>query len=132
MPHLSDSMFLFMGQLIRKGSAATKNHLMLNFLSLPIVDFGNVVGESSAEKRRFEAEKLVDAFTEFGFAMVQGSVLQNSVSDEKVFEQIFICILLVLRFDADFHLAEKVLVDCHFVDFQHVDCQFVDFQHVDC
>ncbi len=42
----------------------------ISAVNLPIVDYGNVV-DTNVESRRNEATKLVDAFTNFGFAMVE-------------------------------------------------------------
>ena len=55
-----------------KGQQAEKmtEKNLVSSINLPIVDYENVVS-NNVESRRNESTKLVDAFTNFGFAMVE-------------------------------------------------------------
>ena len=56
----------------------------ISAVNLPIVDYGNVV-DTNVESRRNEATKLVDAFTNFGFAMVENI---DGYNEEELLEAI--------------------------------------------
>ena len=58
---------------------------IINAIDLPIIDYSKVVGTNNDDSRRQEASRLVDAFTNVGFAMVQNI---EGYNEEELFQWI--------------------------------------------
>ena len=58
---------------------------IVNAIDLPIIDYSKITDVNNVDKRQNEASKLVDAFTNVGFAMVQNI---EGYNEEELFEWI--------------------------------------------